>query len=84
MNAGHYSSNIYEYIFENTLCSPVIDTNKRTGIVDPRLSHGRMESIKMRNEDTSRYSLRSEIEITFAVLEEILGCKCIWSERDRN
>ena len=39
MDAAHDSSDIYEYIFENTGCSPVIETNRRRVIIDSKLSH---------------------------------------------
>ena len=84
MDAAYDSSDIYEYIFENTQCSPVIDANKRRGIVDSRLSHSRKEGIKIRKEEASRYSLRWEIERTFAILEYILGCEYIWFVKNRD
>lgn len=58
MDAAYDSSDIFEYIFENTQCTPIIDTNKRRGIIDSRLSHARREGIKLRIEEASRYSLR--------------------------
>jgi len=72
MDAAYNSSDIYEYIFENTGCSPVIDTNRRRGIIDSKLSHSRREGMKIRRGEASRYSLRWEIERTFAILEDIL------------
>jgi IS4 transposase len=77
MDAAYDSSDIYEYIFENSKCSPVIDTNRRRGIVDSKLSHSRRE-------EASRYSLRWKIERTFAILEEILVCKFLWYAKHRN
>ena len=47
-DAAYDSSDIYEYILENTGCSPVIDTNRRRGIVDSKLSHSRREGMKIR------------------------------------
>jgi hypothetical protein len=41
MDAAYDSTDIYEYVFENTQCTPVIDTNRRRGIVESRLSHAR-------------------------------------------
>ena len=58
MDAAYDSSDIYEYVYENTQCTPLIDTNKRRGIVDSRLSHARREVIKLRIEEASRYPLR--------------------------
>ena len=83
MDAAYDSSDIYEYIFENTGCSPVIDTNRRR-IIDSKLSHSRREGMKIRREEASRYSLRWEIERTFAILEDILGCEFLWCARYRN
>jgi len=77
MDAAYDSSDIYEYIFENSKCSPVIDTNRRRGIIDSKLSHSRRE-------EASRYYLRWEIERTFAILEDILGCEILWYARHRN
>ena len=84
MDAAYDSSDIYEYILENTRCSPVIDTNRRRGIVDSMLSHSRRDGIKIRREEASRYSLRWEIEKTLAILEDILRCKYIWSVKNRD
>ena len=84
MDAAYDSSDIYEYVYENTQCSPIIDTNRRRGIIDSRLSHARREGIKLRIEEASRYSLRWEIERTFAILEDILGCEYIWYVRKRD
>ena len=39
MDAAYNSSDIYDYIFENTHAMPVIDTNKRRGIVENKLSY---------------------------------------------
>ena len=54
MDAAYDSSDIYEHIFENSKCSPVIDTNKRRGIIDSKLSHSRREGMKIRREEASR------------------------------
>jgi len=51
MDAAYDSSDIYEYIFENSKCSPVIDTNRRRGIIDSKLSHSRREGMKIRREE---------------------------------
>ena len=84
MDAAYDSSDIYEYIFDNTQCSPIIDTNRRRGIVDSMPSHSRREGIKIRKEESSRYSLRWEIERTFTILEDILKREYMWSVRNRN
>ncbi len=34
MHPAYDSSNIYDYIFKNTHAIPVIDTNRRRGIVE--------------------------------------------------
>ena len=39
MNTAYDSSDIYDYIFENTHAMPVIDTNKRRGIIEDKLSY---------------------------------------------
>ena len=39
MDAAYDSSDIYDYIFENTHAMPVIDTNKRRGIIEDKLSY---------------------------------------------
>ncbi|MGC9073811.1 MAG: transposase [Caldisericum sp.] len=84
MDAAYDSSDIYEYIFENTDCIPVIDTNKRRGIVESRLSESRRKGLEIRKKEASRYSLRWEIERTFAILEDILDSEYIWYVRNRN
>ncbi|MGC9123770.1 MAG: transposase, partial [Thermoplasmata archaeon] len=48
MDAAYDSSDIYEYIFENTDFIPVIDTNKRRGIVESRLSKSRRKGLEIR------------------------------------
>ena len=35
------SSDVYDYVFENTHSIPVIDTNKRRGIINDRLTVNR-------------------------------------------
>jgi hypothetical protein len=40
--------------------------------------------MKIRRGEASRYSLRWEIERTFAILEDILGCEFLWYNRNRN
>ena len=51
---------------------PVVDTNKRRGIISDRLTMNRMIGIDLRKEYSSLYSLRWEIERTFSILEEIM------------
>ena len=68
----------YDYVFENTHAFPVIDTNRRRGIVPERLPVNRKICIDLRREHASPYSLMLEIEPTFSILEEILQCENIW------
>ncbi|MGC8681314.1 MAG: hypothetical protein ACP5TW_04695 [Thermoplasmata archaeon] len=84
MDAAYDSSDIYEYIFENTDCIPVIDTNRRKGIIESKLSEARIKGIEIRKKEASRYSLRWEIERSFAILEDILKSEYIWYVRNRN
>ncbi len=51
----------YDYVFENTHSIPVIDTNRRRGIIQERLSVNRNIGIDLRKEYSSMYSLRWEI-----------------------
>ena len=60
-DSAYDTSDIYDYIFENTHSIPVIDTNKRRGIVPERLSVNRRIDIDLRREYASMYSLRWEI-----------------------
>ena len=39
MEAEYDFSDIYDYIFENTHALPVIDTNRRRGIIEDRLTY---------------------------------------------
>ncbi|MGC8619239.1 MAG: transposase [Thermoplasmata archaeon] len=84
MDAAYDSPDIYEYIFENTDCIPVIDTNRRKGIIESKLSEARIKGIEIRKKEASRYSLRWEIERSFAILEDILKSEYIWYVRNRN
>ncbi|WP_081141890.1 transposase [Ferroplasma acidiphilum] len=77
-DSAYDASDIYDYVFENTHALPVIDTNKRRGIVDNRLPLNRKIGIKLRKEYASMYPLRWEIERTFSILEEILKAEYIW------
>ena len=77
MDAAYDSSDVYDYIFENTHSLPVIDTNRRRGIVEERLAVNRKIGIELRKRESSRYKLRWEIEGTFYILKEILGMEHI-------
>ena len=48
MDAAYDSSDIYDYIFENAHTMPVIDTNRRRGIVQDRLTYNRKLGIALR------------------------------------
>ena len=48
MDAEYDSSDIYDYIYENTHAMPVIDTNRRRGIVQDRLTYNRKLGIALR------------------------------------
>ena len=84
MDAAYDSSDIYDYIFENTYPIPVIDTNRRRGIVQDRLTYNRKLGIALRKKESSRYKLRWEIERTFSILKEILEMEYIWYIKHRN
>ncbi len=84
MDAAYDSSDIYDYIFENTHAIPVIDTNRRRGIIENKLTYNRKLGIALRQKESSRYKLRWEIERTFSILKEILGMEHIWYVRNRN
>jgi hypothetical protein len=83
-DSAYDTSGTYDYVFENTHALPVIDTNKRRGIVPERLSMNRKIGIDLRREYASLYSLRWEIERTFSILEEIMQCENIWYTRNRS
>ena len=84
MYAAYDFSDVYDYIFENTHSVPVIDTNRRRGIVENRLTYNRKLGISIRKEESSRYKLRWEIERTFSILKEILRMERIWYVKHRN
>ena len=84
MEAEYDFSDIYDYIFENTHALPVIDTNRRRGIIEDRLTYNRKLGIALRKKEPSRYKLRWEIERTFSILKEILGMGYIWYVKHRN
>ena len=83
-DSSYDTSDIYDYVFENTHSIPVIDTNKRRGIVTDRLSVNLRIGIDLRREYSSLYSLRWEIERTFSILEEIMNAENIWYVRNRS
>ncbi len=83
-DSAYDTSGTYDYVFVNTHALPVIDTNKRRGIVPDRLSVNRKIGIDLRMEYSALYSLRWEIERTFSILEEILQCENIWYTRNRS
>ena len=68
MDAAYDSSDIYDYIFENTHSVPIIDTNRRRGIVENKLTYNRKLGIGLRKKESSMYKLRWEIERTFSIL----------------
>ena len=57
-DSAYDTSDIYDYVFENTHSIPIIDTNKRRDIVPYRLSVNRKIGIDLRRECASLYSLR--------------------------
>ena len=71
MDAAYDSSDIHDYIFEDTHAIPVIDTNRRRGIVENKLTYNRKLGIELRRKESSRYKMRWEIERTFSILKEI-------------
>ena len=77
MDAAYDFSDIYDYIFDNAHSIPVIDTNKRRGIIEYKLTYNRKLGIALRKKESSRYKLRWEIERTFSILKEILGMEYI-------
>ena len=83
-DSAYDTTEIYDYVFENTHSLPVIDTNRRRGIVQERLSVNRKIGIDLRREYASLYSLRWEIERTFSILEEIMRAENIWYTRNRS
>ena len=83
-DSAYDTSEIYDYIFENAHSLPVIDTNKRRGIINERLTVNRRIGIELRKEYSSMYSMRWEIERTFSILEEIMGSENIWHVSNRD
>ena len=62
---------------------PLIDTNRRRGIVPHNLAFNRKQGILIREREKARYRLRWEIERTFSILEEIMPSENIWYVRNR-
>ena len=83
-DSAYDTSEIYDYIFENAHSLPVIDTNKRRGIINDRLTVNRRIGIELRKEYSSMYSMRWEIERTFSILEGIMGSENIWYVSNRD
>ena len=73
-DSAYDTSDIYDYVFENTHSIPVIDTNGRRGIRPERLTVNRKIGI----------DLRWEIERTFSIVEEIMGAENLWYTRNRS
>ena len=65
-DAAYDISDIYDYITDNTHAIPVIDTNRRMGIVPGNLTFNRKQGIIIRKKEKSRYKLRWETEQTFS------------------
>lgn len=83
-DSAYDTSDLYDYVFENTHSLPIIDTNRRRGIIHERLSMNRKIGIDLRREYSSLYSLRWEIERTFSILEEIMRAENIRYVRNRS
>ena len=83
-DSAYNTSDIYDYVFENTHSIPVIDTNRRRGIIPEQLSMNRKIGIYLRREYPSLYSLRWEIERTFTILEDIMRAENIWYVSNRD
>ena len=54
-DSAYDASDIYDYVFENTHAIPIIDTNKRRGIIPDRLLVNRKIGIDLRKEYASLY-----------------------------
>ena len=83
-DSAYDTSDIYDYVFENTNSLPIIDTNRRRDIIPERLPMNRNIGIDLRREYSSLYSLRWEIERTFSILEEIMRAENIRYVRNRS
>ncbi|WP_287950652.1 transposase [Acidiplasma sp.] len=83
-DSAYDTSEIYDYIFESTHSTPVIDTNSRRGIVQGRLSVNRRIGIDLRKKYSPLHSLHWEIERTFSILEGIMYMENIWYVKNRD
>lgn len=84
MDAAYDSSGIYDYAIDNAQGVPVIDTNRRRGIVPDNLAFNRKQGIIIRETEKARYRLRWEIEQTFSILERIMHFEHVWYVSNRN
>ncbi len=84
IDSTYDSSKIYDYIFNNTHSIPLIDTNKRRGIINNNLSYNRKLGILIRKIEKARYVLNWEIERTFYIIEYTLKGKYILYIHNRN
>lgn len=73
MDAAYDLSSIHDYVLGNTHAIPVIDTNRRRGIIPDNLTFNRKRLIITKEGGKSRYELRWGIEGTFP----LLGRYCI-------
>ena len=71
-------------IWYTTHSIPVIDTNKRRGIVENELTYNRKLGIALRKKESSKYKLRWEIERAFSIIKEILVMEHTWHVKHRN
>ena len=72
MDATYDSSDIYDYIFEDTHAMPFIETNRKREIIENELTYNYKPGIALRKKGSSRYKLRCDMERTFSILIEIL------------
>ena len=77
-DSAYNASDIYDYVSENIHALPIIDTNKRGGIIPHRLLANSKIGSDLRKEYASLYSLRLEIERTSGMFEEIMKAEKIW------
>ena len=63
---------------------PIIDINRRKGIVKNKLTYRRKLGIALRKKELPRYRLRWEIERTFSILKEMLEIEYLWYVKHRN
>ena len=85
-SVGNYNYILMDAAYDssNTYAISVIDTNRRRGIVEDRLTSNRKVGIAIRKKESSRYKLRWEIERAFSVLKQILEMEYIWYVKYRN